>query len=301
MTATPHTRFSDYLTALRPRQWLKNGVVLAAYFFALGDKNQSLPVAAFFTSLTAALLFTLAASGVYLFNDLRDRDLDRAHPVKCRRPIADGRVSPSTAVILGSLLITSGLWGAWLLSPPLAFTLAGYTVLQAAYTLFLKQIHLVDVFVIAFGFVLRALAGGLAIDVYISPWLIICTFLIALFLALCKRRHEMQLVSENDDFRVRPSLSKSNSLLLDQLIAVTACAVIVSYSIYTQWPETVAKFETNKLYYTIPFVVFGIFRYLDRVYLHKRGGEPESVLLTDIPLLINIVLFAFTVLAVTRR
>ncbi len=300
MTDPAPTRWLDYIQALRPRQWIKNGVVLAAYFFALGDKNQQVPPAALFAALAAAALFTLAAAGIYIFNDLRDRELDRAHPVKCRRPIAAGRIPPCAAAGLGAALLAVGLVGAWLLAPPFALALCGYALLQVCYTLFLKHLHLVDVFVIAVGFVLRAVAGGLAIDVRISPWLIICTFLMALFLALCKRRHEMQLGADNGGpAALRPSLSASSTLLLDQLIAITAGAVVVAYAIYTQWPETVAKFQTHRLYLTLPFVVFGVFRYLDRVYIHDRGGEPESVLLADIPLLADIALFALAVLAIT--
>ena len=300
MTDPAPPRWLDYIEALRPRQWIKNGVVLAAYFFALGDKNQQVPAAAFFVVLAAAALFTLAAGGIYIFNDLRDRELDRAHPVKCRRPIAAGRIGPRAAVGLGLAAVAAGLAGAWFLAPLFALALAGYVLLQICYTFLLKHVHLVDVFVIAIGFVLRAVAGGLAIDVRISPWLVICTFLMALFLALCKRRHEIQMAKDNGGGALRPSLAASSAQLLDQLIAITAGAVLIAYAIYTQWPETVDKFQTHRLYLTIPFVAFGVFRYLDRVYLHNRGGEPESVLLTDIPLLADVALFALAVLAITR-
>ncbi|MGI6087968.1 MAG: decaprenyl-phosphate phosphoribosyltransferase [Kiritimatiellia bacterium] len=297
-TASP--RWLDYIRAMRPRQWIKNGVVLAAYFFAIGDKTQQVPPGALLVASAAAALFTLAAAGIYIFNDLRDRAFDRAHPVKCHRPIAAGRITTGAATIFSIALLACGLAGAWLLTPKFALTLGIYVLLQICYTLFLKHIHLVDVFVIAIGFVLRAIGGGLAINVAISPWLIICTFLIALFLALCKRRHEMRMVAEHGGVAAsRPNLAANSERLLDQLIAITAGAVVIAYAIYTLWPETIAKFQTHRLYLTLPFVVFGIFRYLDRVYLHNSGGEPESVLLTDIPLLVDIALFALMVLGIT--
>ncbi|MCA1809418.1 MAG: decaprenyl-phosphate phosphoribosyltransferase [Kiritimatiellia bacterium] len=286
-------RWDSLIGALRPRQWTKNLVVLAAFFFALGDRSQQISPAALLQTLAAMALFTLTAGGVYVFNDLRDRAHDRLHPVKCRRPIAAGRLSVRAALVLGTGCLTLGLLGGFLLQPLFALILSIYVVLQAVYTLYLKQVHLLDVFMIAIGFVLRAVAGGLAAAVAISPWLVICTFLLALFLALCKRRHELQTAPQ-----ARPNLRSGSAALLDQLIAVTAGAVIVAYAVYTQWPETLAKFGTHQLYLTIPFVVFGVFRYLDLVYNHDCGGQPEELLLTDTPLLINLALFAVTALVV---
>ena len=172
------------------------------------------------------------------------------------------------------------------------------TILQVVYSLKIKHIALVDVFVIAIGFVLRAIAGGVAIHVVVSPWLLICAFLMALFLALCKRRHEKRQLGDSDLPDTRPSLRSSDERLLDQLIAITAGAVIIAYAIYTQAPETVEKFKTAHLCYGLPFVTFGVFRYLDLVYRKSMGDQPEAILLTDGPLIVSIALFVGSVLAV---
>ena len=181
------------------------------------------------------------------------------------------------------------------MAPEFALMVSMYVALQIAYTLWLKHVALVDVFVIAFGFVLRAIAGGLAVNVMISSWLLICTFLMALFLALCKRRHEKRLMEETRLFDLRPSLNDSDQRLFDQLIAIMAGAVIIAYAIYTQWPDTVAKFQTTHLSFTIPFVIFGMFRYLDLVYRQAKGDQPEYILLSDIPLILDILLFGICV------
>lgn len=288
----------DIWRQMRPRQWVKNVVVLAAFFFALGDKQQNIPFYLFFLACLAALLFAITSSGIYTFNDLKDIALDRLHPVKRMRPVAAGKISVPEAKRIIAACLAIGLGGAWLLSARFGMVLSIYVVLQLAYCLKLKHIHLVDVFIIAAGFVLRAIAGGVVINVHISPWLLICTFLVALFLALCKRRHERHLLENQQVSEVRPSLNLSDVRLLDQLIAVTAGAVIVTYAIYTQSPETVLKFGTTHLSFTIPFVVFGLFRYLDLVYRQSKGDQPEYTLLTDAPLLITIALFGLSVLLI---
>lgn len=280
-----------FLQVLRVRQWTKNSVVLAAFFFALGDKQQQLAPLMFLWALLAAAVFCVTSSGVYVLNDIIDRELDRAHPVKRLRPIASGALSVPAAWLLALVLLSIGLSIAWVLGPRFALTLSAYVALQLAYTFGLKHLALFDVFVIAGGFVLRAVAGGFAVQVHISPWLLICTFLMALFLALCKRRHEQQLVVETPQFQPRPSLKVGSERLYDQLIAIMAGAVIIAYAIYTQWPDTVAKFQTTRLSYTIPFVIFGVFRYLDLVYRRAEGGQPEYTLLTDLPLILDILLF----------
>lgn len=285
------------LRMLRPAQWTKNFFVLAALIFALGDRAQQLPAHAFLLALGALACFCAVSSGVYIFNDLRDVELDRVHPTKRFRPIAAGQVSRSVAAATGILLLTAGLVGAAALRRELCSVLAAYLVMQILYTAWLKRVALVDIFVIATGFVLRALAGAVAIPVVISPWLLLCTFLIALFLALCKRRHELIAMDEAAP-TTRPSLQRYDERLLDHLIAVTAGATLVSYAIYTLWPDTVAKFGTTHLGFTIPFVAFGLFRYMDLVYRLEEGGHPERVLLMDRPLLVNLALYAASVLAI---
>ncbi|OQA23675.1 MAG: Decaprenyl-phosphate phosphoribosyltransferase [Verrucomicrobia bacterium ADurb.Bin345] len=287
--------------ALRPKQWTKNAVVFAAFAFALGDRQQNLDVAAFWTVLYAAIAFCMVSSGVYLFNDVRDIEQDRAHPNKKLRPIAAGELPVPTALGMAAVLLAAGLALSWKLSLSLFYVVAGYVVLQVVYTLALKRVALVDLFVIAAGFVLRALAGGVVLEgVRISPWLLLCTLLLALFLALCKRRHEKVVLSDYGT-DIRESLAKYDQQLLDQLIAIVSAATIVSYSLYTLWPDTVDKFETTRLAFTIPFVIFGIFRYLDLVYRHEKGGQPEQILLTDIPLLVDLVLYGLTVFLVLGR
>jgi len=284
------------LSALRPRQWTKNAVVLAAFFFALGDREQQIGVALLGRAALAALLFCALSSAVYLMNDARDAELDRAHPVKRRRPIASGVLPVWAALAWAAGLAAAALAGAWRLRPALLEVFSAYLALQILYTFSLKRVPLVDLFVIAIGFVLRALAGGVALGVRISPWLLLCTLLLALFLGLCKRRHE--LLRQADGPVTRPALAGYSERLLDQFIAIISAATIVSYSIYTFWPDTVAKFGTARLGLTIPLVIFGVFRYLDLVYRHELGDQPEQALLTDLPLLADIALYGVTVLAI---
>lgn len=285
------------LLALRPKQWTKNLLVPASLVFALGDRHQHLGLSVGWATLQAVLLFCAVSSGIYLLNDLRDVRLDREHPIKRKRPIAAGELSIGAALVAALILLAGGLSGGFALRPALGWVLSGYVVMQIAYTFGLKRVALVDIFVIAAGFVLRALAGAVAIDVPISPWLLLCTLLLALFLALCKRRHE-KVVLQDLGASTRESMAGYHAKLLDQLIAVVSAATIVTYSIYTLWPETVEKFGTSMLGFTIPFVLFGLFRYLDLVYRHEKGDRPEQILLTDLPLLIDLALYAVTAGAV---
>lgn len=288
-------RLPPAIRALRPAQWTKNGIVLAAVVFALGDHTQQVGLEAIPRVLLAALVFCILSSSVYLINDIRDLPLDRAHPVKRFRPIAAGELSVGLACLLALLLVVASLTGAWFLGSSLWLVCLAYLLMQMAYTMILKQVALVDLFVIAFGFVLRALAGAVVLDIHISPWLLLCTLLLALFLALCKRRHEKINLCTPDE-PTRPALQNYQEKLLDQLIAVMAPAVILCYAIYTLWPETIEKYGSSRLALTIPFVIFGLFRYLDLVYRHEKGDRPEQLLLTDIPLIVNLLLYGLTVL-----
>ena len=198
--------------ALRPKQWTKNAVVFAAFFFALGDRNQQVGLPAFWIAVQATLLFCVVSSGIYLMNDVRDAPWDRAHPTKKFRPIAAGEVSPAAALVAAALLLAAGMTGAWFLSHNFAVVLLSYIGLQIVYTLVLKQVVLLDLFVIAAGFVLRAMAGAVAVNVTISPWLLLCAMLLALFLALCKRRHEKVNLAGRG---TRDSLAGYDKRLLD--------------------------------------------------------------------------------------
>ena len=289
---------ANLFLALRPKQWTKNLVVIAPLLFALGDKLQEVKPGAGRIACFAALIFCAVSSGIYLFNDIKDAKADRLHPVKKLRPIASGALPVSNAYTISLLLLATGLIGAWFLPRSFLSVVAGYILLQITYTLFLKKVALIDSMVIATGFVLRAMAGAMAVDVYISPWLLLCAFLLALFLALCKRRHEKVTLAEEFEGETRASLDQYDAKLLDLLIAIVSSATIVSYALYTLWPDTVTKFGTVRLGLTIPFVIFGLFRYLDLVYRHDKGDQPEQILLTDIPLLIDLLLYGVAVFAI---
>lgn len=285
-----------WMQAVRVHQWTKNGLLFAALLFALGDQTTDLPADAGIRVVLAFFFFCLSAGGVYLINDLKDVDRDREHPEKKKRPLASGQITAVQAKAAAGLCFLVGLGGAWFLHPLFGGLVSGYVLLQGVYTFYLKQIPLLDVFVIAVGFVLRALGGALVIDVPISPWLLLCTLMLAMFLALCKRRHEK--VEEGETAGAsRPMLQQYSVQLLDQLIAVVTSATITCYALYTLWPDTVSKYGSAKLGWTIPFVMFGLFRYLDLVYRERQGGKPEKILLTDAPILINLVLYGLTVFA----
>ena len=286
--------------ALRPAQWLKNGVVAAAWFFARWDPGQSAHaqgVVSVAVVLLAMICFCMASSGIYLVNDLHDIEADRVHPVKKLRPLAAGAMKPGTAVMTAVVLLVAAPALSLLLPVGYTAVLAGYIAMQLLYTFILKRLAYVDVFVIACGFVMRAVAGALALAVRISPWLLLCTFLLALFLALCKRRHEKRL-SAGTENNCREALSGYDVQILDIQIGVTAAATLVCYSIYTLSAETVERFGTSGLGLTIPFVIFGLFRYLELVYNRSGGGRPEKVLLTDKVLIVTVLCYGLTALGV---
>lgn len=295
MTSLP---LRDLLRAMRPKQWTKNAVVMAAAFFAFWDRAQSITLLQVLTlAIPATLYFCLISSAVYVMNDLNDIAADRTHPVKRFRPIAAGRISRPVALGLLAVLLILGLGGGWWLAPAFGAVASVYLCLQCGYSFGLKHVALLDVFIIAGGFVLRAIAGAVVLQATFSSWLLLCTFLLALFLALCKRRHE-KLAGEVRGEETRRSLAQYDARLLDMLIGITAAAAIVCYAIYTLAPITVEKFGTERLALTIPFVIFGIFRYLDLVYRRERGDRPEKILLTDAPILINLALYVLTIVLI---
>jgi 4-hydroxybenzoate polyprenyltransferase len=286
--------------ALRPAQWIKNSVVIAAWFFARWDPGQRdhiLEQSALLQVVTAVCAFCMVSSAVYLINDLHDIDVDRLHPIKKSRPLAAGEISKQSAVVVALLLLLFSFTSALLLPLGYIAVLAGYVVMQLLYTFFLKRIAFVDIFVIAIGFVMRAVAGALALTVRISPWLLLCTFLLSLFLALCKRRHEKTQAADSGS-SFRETLAGYDIHVLDIQIGVTAASTLVCYAMYTLSSDTIERFGTSGLGLTIPFVVFGIFRYLDLVYTGGSGGRPEKVLLGDKIMIITILCFAAAALAV---
>lgn len=292
------TALSAAVAALRPRQWIKNTFVFAGLIFAkrvsLADPHDLLVV------LGAFGIFCALSSSVYLINDLADIERDRCHPVKCRRPLASGRLSPAAAVVMAIALGLGGLALAALVNPSFLLLAVAYFGLNLAYSFVLKHLVIVDVFSIAIGFVLRAAAGAEAIMVAISPWLLICTILLALFLALSKRRHELQLL-EGEAVNHRGILAEYSPYLLDQMISVVTASTAVSYCLYTMWPDTVAKFGTSNLVFTVPFVLFGIFRYLYLIHQKDQGGSPERIMVGDPPMLINLLLWLAAVAIILYR
>jgi 4-hydroxybenzoate polyprenyltransferase len=267
--------------SLRPRQWVKNLFVFAGLVFA-----QRLFSPAAWVALAAFAVFCALSGAIYLLNDVADRERDRLHPVKRSRPIASGALSVPRAVAVAVVLLAVGLGAAWWIAPSFAVAALAYVVLLAAYSAWLKHVVIADVLAVALGFVLRAVGGALAIGVAISGWLIICTLQIALFLALGKRRHESISLGESA-VRHRPILAEYSAGLLDQMIAVVTASAVTAYALYTMSAETVAKFHTQLLPATIPFVLYGIFRYLYLIYRRQLGGNPSELFLNDRALLVN--------------
>ena len=250
--------------------------------------------------LMAFAAFCLASSAVYVFNDIRDRAEDRLHPLKRFRPIAAGDVSVFTATILGLALATVSLALAASLGWQFFTILAIYLALNQLYSAGLKHTVILDVMIVSLGFVLRVLAGGAAVHVQVSAWLLLCTFFIALFLAFSKRRHELILLAE-DASGQRPVLSHYSPEFLDQMINVVTASTVVAYAMYAIAPETVEKFHTRHLIYTIPMVLFGIFRYLYLIYQKHTNRNPTEAILRDPPFLINIFVWALAALWIVYR
>jgi 4-hydroxybenzoate polyprenyltransferase len=289
---TPRSRSRAALAALRPRQWTKNLLLFAGLVFAakLGDVTRWLE------ALLAFVVYCAASSAAYLANDVRDAPHDRKHPVKRLRPVASGELPAKAALVIAAVLVVLAFGGAAVLGWGSVAFLAAFLVLQASYTAGLKHVVLIDVLAIAGLFVVRASAGAEAVDVRISPWLLICTGLLALFLALAKRRAELVLVGA-EETPGRPVLEGYSLALVDQLVSVVAASTVIAYSLYTFTAR-----DSKAMMATVPFVVYGVFRYLLLLHRHDLGEEPENVLLTDTPLLLTIAGWAATcavILAVT--
>lgn len=280
---------SGIILSLRPRQWTKNFFVLSALIFSRNFFNGRM----LFISIAAFTLFCMISGAVYLLNDIVDREKDRYHPEKSKRPIAAGVISVRTAVSSLIFLVIASLIGSWFLGLPFFLLTLAYFILQTAYSFYLKHIVIIDVFTITVGFSIRVFAGAMAINVEISSWLAICTFLLALFLALNKRRHEL-IILDTDAGKHRKVLADYNIYFLDQMISVVTASTVVAYALYTLSEQTIHKFQTTHLVFTVPFVIYGIFRYLFLVHMKKRGGSPEMMLITDLPLLIDIMLWIGT-------
>lgn len=274
-------RAIDVITLLRPKQWTKNLLLFAGLLFSVNLFQTNL----LYNSLLAFVCFCLLSSGVYIINDIVDMAEDRMHPRKRHRPLAAGRIAVRQAAMLLIIILIVSLYLAWRVSTPLLICGTAFFLLCLAYSLWLKRVVILDVFAIALGFLLRAVAGGVAIGVHISPWFLICTLLLSLFLALTKRRQE-SINLENNGIGHRQVLEHYPLQYLDQLISIVTAATILAYSLYTFTANHSPFFML-----TIPFVIYGIFRYLYLVHKEQLGESPEDILLGDKPLLINIFLW----------
>ena len=279
-----------FFITLRPYQWTKNLVVFTAlifsgHLFLVNDVK---------ISVLTFMLFCLVAGGVYGLNDILDRKEDINHPDKKQRPLAARHITPQF-VFWGSLFVSViGILGSYFINIQVTIILFIYFILMILYSMKLKHIVIIDLIIVALAFVLRAVAGAVAIKVAISPWLLVCAFFLALFLVLGKRRNELIILKENS-VNHRKILGEYNSKLLDQMIATATATSIMSYVLYIMDSNTIAKFHTRNLIYTIPFVVWGIFRYLYLIYKKEIGGSPEKILINDKGVLLPVMLWSVLV------
>lgn len=279
----------DIIKELRPQQWYKNVLLFVGIVFSQNMSHIDL----WLSVLLSFVVFCTLSGSVYIINDIVDKEKDLMHPVKRNRPIASGRIRPEIAFAIALSLIFAGIFTSVYIGIFFAVAAALYIAQSLAYNFLFKEIYLVDVFVLSFGLVLRAIAGCLAIAVFVSPWLILCTFLMALFLALAKRRHELILLNSNATDH-RKILKSYSVTVLDSIIGITTSALIVSYSLYT--------FFSNRpfMMLTIPLVLYGLFKYTDNVQNKSMGGEPE-LMFKDPAIIITIVLWILTILIVILR
>jgi len=278
------------IVSMRPKQWTKNLVLFAGVVFSKRFTDPDLVR----LSLCGFIVFCGLSGAIYILNDIFDRERDREHPKKTSRPIAAGKIGPGTAAVVAVLLAAALLAVSWKLGSEFFVLAAVFVAVNLAYSMFFRKIVILDVISISFSFLIRAAAGVAVLhtvipDLEFSPWLWICTLFLSLFLAICKRRNEIANLASAGDHRL--SLKDYSVTLLDQLVSLSATASIISYSIYTVWPSTVEKFGTRDLVYTIPFVVFGIMRYLYLVYNRHEGGDPSGVLLTEKAIIIDVFLW----------
>lgn len=269
-----------YLKLLRPHQWIKSGFVFVGLLFGHAWQDTQLVE----NVALAAAAFALAASAVYVLNDLADRERDREHPEKRHRPLASGQVNLTQALMLAGACMISALMLAHASSTTVLLIVLGYTLLNVAYSMGLKHVVLLDVFIISAGFMLRILAGTLGVGIAPSHWLLLCGLMLTLFLGFAKRRAELNAMAERSGSH-RKVLNDYDPVLLDKLIGICASGAIVSYSLYTVAPETVAMHGTTNLIYTLPFVIYGVFRYLFLLHRRGGGGDPAAALLQDTHLL----------------
>ena len=284
---------SSLIRSLRPRQWTKNVLVFAGLIF--GEKLRDPHALALAVGAFAA--FCALSGVVYLINDIRDREADRLHPLKSKRPIASGALAPGAAFGAAVAIGTAAVGGAFWIGTGFGLVAVTYVVLLSLYSVWLKHIVILDVLVVAGGFVLRAAGGALAVGVAFSHWLLMLTLLGALFLALSKRRAELVALA-GDAQGHRRILAEYSPYLLDQMIGVVTASVLLAYAFYTISPDTVGKFGTDRLLWTVPFPLYGIFRYLYLVHQRSGGGNPSETLIEDRPIQICVALWGLSVILI---
>ncbi len=277
-------RISDYIRLLRPSHWVKNFFVFAPLIFSLN----LLKIGEVIQNFLAFVSFCLAASGVYVFNDLHDKVSDITHPVKKNRPIASGRVSTVIAWPIFFMLIVSALFLSFRIRVDVGGIILAYVIMNVLYTLYLKEVVIIDVMIIAIGFILRIMAGSAATRVYLSNWMLLTTLSLSLFIGFAKRRHEIVSLGENAGDH-RKVLSKYGERFVDEMITTTVAMTIVFYSLYTIDPQVIRKFGTSHLVFTVPFVMYGLFRYVYLIYVKGKGGDPVEIVLKDIGIISSVV------------
>lgn len=280
-----------FVRTMRPYQWVKNIFIFAPMLFS--GKFFSVPYIK--NSVAAFFLFSIVAGCIYIFNDTFDKEKDSRHPDKKKRPIASGALNARTAVIGGILILAAAITAIYLFNIKFLYITLIYVGMNIVYSGFLKHVVILDVMIIAVGFVLRVEIGGVVNDIEMYPWILIITFLLAIFLGLIKRRQEFVKVEGKNDSesegQTRKALKKYNLALLDQLISITTATTLISYIIYTVQPDVMKKFDSDKLYLTIPFMAFAIFRYLYLTYVKGKGESPSEVIFSDLPFTLSGVLW----------
>lgn len=266
----------ELLRLMRPYQWVKNAFVFTGLLFGHAWDEPDLVTQVVITFVA----FCMVSSAVYVGNDIVDVEQDRRHPKKCKRPLASGQVSIAAAAGLAALLAVSGLFLAYAASPAVLAMLCGYVAMNIAYSLRLKHVVILDVFIIAAGFMLRILAGTLGVGIPPSQWLLLCGLMVTLFLGFTKRRAEIIALSDGKSTH-RKVLDHYSPVLLDKMVGITAAGLIMSYSLYTMNPDTIRIHGTANLIYTVPFVMYGVFRYIYLLHHHSRGGDPSHDLIRD--------------------
>jgi len=287
------------LISMRPKQWVKNLFIFAPIIFSLHFLN----INDLQRVVLTFILFSMVTGSIYLINDSIDVKSDRQHPRKRKRPIASGNLNTKTAVVAAIIILIISLIFIFLINKFFFYIAVFYIVLNVFYSIYLKKIVILDVLIIALGFVLRVMIGGVVVKgIELSPWILIITFILTTFLGLMKRRQELvrveKLKADNKTVETRKTLNDYSLNLLDQLISITTATTLISYIIYVLDPKIQEKFHTDKLFFTVPFVLFGIFRYLYLAFVMDRGESPEEILFTDIPFAVNIVLWVLSFIGI---